>query len=44
VVCLTLGLLIVTVSVPTPFRYEFIPIVILLSTIPLLQRKVAERR
>jgi hypothetical protein len=30
------------VSVPTPFRYEFIPIVILLSTIPLLQPKVAE--
>jgi hypothetical protein len=42
VACLTLGLLMVTVSVPTPFRYEFIPIVILLSTIPLLQPKVAE--
>ena len=40
VVCFTLGLLIITVSVPTPFRYEFFPIVVLLSTIPLLPGRV----
>jgi hypothetical protein len=33
---LALTLLVVTVSVPTPFRYEFFPIILLLSTLPLL--------
>jgi len=44
VACLTLGLLIVTVSVPTPFRYEFFPVVVLLSMIPLLQQRATEPR
>ena len=34
--CLGLTLLVVTVSVPTPFRYEFVPIVLMLSALPLL--------
>jgi hypothetical protein len=34
--CLALTLLVVTVCVPTPFRYEFVPIILLISTLPLL--------
>ena len=34
--CLALTLLVVTVSVPTPFRYEFFPIILVLSALPLL--------
>ena len=33
---LALMLLVVTVSVPTPFRYEFFPLVLLLSVLPLV--------
>lgn len=33
---LALTLLVVTVSVPTPFRYEFFPIVLVISTLPLV--------
>jgi hypothetical protein len=35
---LVLTLLVVTISVPTPFRYEFFPIVLLLSALPLVAR------
>ena len=38
--CFTLGLLIVTISVPTPFRYEFFPMILLLSTLPLVRSSV----
>jgi hypothetical protein len=38
-----LTLLVVTVSVPTPFRYEFFPIALVLSTLPLLAGGTAER-
>jgi hypothetical protein len=40
---LALTLLVVTVSVPTPFRYEFVPVVLVLSTLPLLAGSTRER-
>jgi hypothetical protein len=41
--CLALTLLVVQVSVPTPFRYEFFPIILVLSALPLLARARPDR-
>ena len=40
---LALVLLVVQVSVPTPFRYEFFPIILVLSSLPLLARARPDR-
>jgi hypothetical protein len=40
---LALALLVIQVSVPTPFRYEFFPIVLVLSALPLVARAGPER-